>query len=691
MVRGGGDEDAVDRFLSQNRVGIGFGVGGVDLSVFANRREIANAYREANVGANNRSVGQNVGQIENFILDMKVGDYVIMPLGDQIRYGAITSHPYYDPSVGYENRRKVAWYESPIPREQLSDLPLRKTVSEVKDQLKDEIWTWFRPSTYSEFQMPEDSWVPFHLEVGQKLIEGEWWLPDNRDVFGSLIEQVRGAAGAPDEYVWTPDPYSFYLAFNTASRDLDRDAGYDRVREMFEIAAPPPERGQYARRFSVYYWGDMGLERRGIEILWDFFKFVCRADPVSEPAEAMEFVRKYDAVISSDVPGMADSTLSRWLYWIDPTKYLLTRRLYSGELALAADLGINEPIEGGTAYFNALRVVNEFAESKGKTLLDVNRASTTRETLGYDSTIGPVEGDYDVAAMLGDGVFLDRSEIDRMLRILRLKKNLILEGPPGVGKTFIARRLGYALIGRKTADRVTGVQFHQSYSYEDFVGGYRPRIAGDDQMVFRPTDGPFLEICEAAKNEPKDSFVLLIDEINRGNLSRVFGELLMLIEADKRNPESGVTLQHRSEDAERFYVPDNVYIIGTMNLADRSLTGMNVAMRRRFGFFDLKPQFGKPVFTEWLADKTEMPPEMRERINSKMVTLNHEIRDDPSLGENYAVGHSFFCPPKGEPEGGWYEWYETVVDYEIRPLLKEYWFDAPTKANEQADKLLAGE
>ena len=185
--------------------------------------------------------------------------------------------------------------------------------------------------------------------------------------------------------------------------------------------------------------------------------------------------------------------------------------------------------------------------------------------------------------------------------------------------------------------------------------------------------------------------MLLIDEINRGNLSRVFGELLMLIEADKRNPESGVTLQHRSEDAERFYVPDNVYIIGTMNLADRSLTGMNVAMRRRFGFFDLKPQFGKPVFTEWLADKTEMPPEMRERINSKMVTLNHEIRDDPSLGENYAVGHSFFCPPKGEPEGGWDEWYETVVDYEIRPLLKEYWFDAPTKANEQADKLLAGE
>ena len=128
-----------------------------------------------------------------------------------------------------------------------------------------------------------------------------------------------------------------------------------------------------------------------------------------------------------------------------------------------------------------------------------------------------------------------------------------------------------------------------------------------------------------------------------------------------------------------------------MNLADRSLTGMNVAMRRRFGFVDLKPQFNERVFTDWLSNETAMPPGMRGRINTRMAALNSTIATDPSLGINYAVGHSFFCPPDGEPEGGWKEWYETVVEYEVRPLLREYWFDAPETANAEAGKLLRGD
>ena len=123
-----------------------------------------------------------------------------------------------------------------------------------------------------------------------------------------------------------------------------------------------------------------------------------------------------------------------------------------------------------------------------------------------------------------------------------------------------------------------------------------------------------------------------------------------------------------------------------MNLADKSLTGMNVAMRRRFGFYDLEPQFGEPVFKDWLS-KTEMPPEMQDRINAKMSQLNTRISKDDSLDFNYAVGHSFFCPPENELVGDWDEWYETVVDYEIRPLLREYWFDDPERANQEADSL----
>ena len=608
VVRGGRDEDAVDRFVPQNRVGIGFGMGGVNLSVFANRREIANAYREANVDANNRSVGQNVRQIENFILDMKVGDYVIMPVGDQIRYGAITSRPYHDPSVGYENSRKVAWYESPIPREQLSDLPLRRTVSEVKDQLKDEIWAWFRPSTHSKFQMPEDSWVPFHLEVGRRLIEEEMWKPEMREVFGNLVLQVMGAAGVFDSVgvpPWTPDPYSFYLAFNTAIQEQNRDAGYARVQEMFQITVDVPERGHYARQYPVHYWGEMHPEPSGVGKLWDFFRFVREADPVNDPEDAAEFVERFDVTISSEVPGMASATVSQWLYWIDPKKYLLPRRIYWRELGLAKDLGINEPLEGGAKYLAALKAVSEFAKSKGKAILDVNRDSTTREMLGLDGSADTTRETYDVSAMLKEHVFLQETRINRMLRILRSKKNLILQGPPGVGKTFIARKLAYVLMGEKgerAEKRITSVQFHQSYSYEDFVGGFRPDVK-DGRMVFTRQDGPFLRMCAEARANPDDDYVMLIDEINRGNLSRVFGELLMLIEADKRTKEFGVTLQHRPSDPEGFFVPENVYIIGTMNLADRSLTGMNVAMRRRFGFVDLKPQFGESVFTDWLDDE----------------------------------------------------------------------------------------
>ena len=694
-VRGGRDEHAADQFLSQNRIGIGFGMGGVDLSVLGNRREIANAYREANADANNRSVGQNTGQIKNFIVDINVGDYVMMPVGDQIHYGAITSRPYHDPDARYENTRNVAWYEAPIPRERLSDLPLRKTVSEVKEQLMEEFWHWVRPSSLPEFKMPEDSWVPFNLEVGQKLIEGEWWREERRDEFARMIHDIRwidpgDVAISVGNKGWGPDPYSFYDSFSIWKQGPDGTDVYQIIEKMMGIEAdmPSEQHGPYG-----LHWGwDVPIDEEEVSFLWEFFRFAVEFGPLTGDADSEQrFIEYYDRASSADfLPGKRGRVWSYFLYWIDPTKYVIARRLRKKDLGLVDDLGVSEELSTGAEYMKALKGIAELGAKHGFTVLDVNRKSTTREMLGLDPLFGPIDEAYDVDAMLDDGVFLEEVEFRRMLRILRTKKNLILQGPPGVGKTFIARRLAYTLIGRKAQDRVESVQFHQSYSYEDFVGGYRPDVK-DGRMVFEPKNGPFLMLCNAAKGESEDRFVLFIDEINRGNLSRVFGELLMLIEADKRSSEYAVRLQHRTDDAGRFFVPENVYIIGTMNLADPSLTGMNVAMRRRFGFFDLKPQFGKSVFTDWLQLETEMPSDIRERVNTKMVTLNDEIRDDPSLGENYAVGHSFFCPPKGEPEGGWEEWYKTVVDYEIRPLLREYWFDAPDTANDHADKLLGND
>ena len=289
-----------------------------------------------------------------------------------------------------------------------------------------------------------------------------------------------------------------------------------------------------------------------------------------------------------------------------------------------------------------------------------------------------------------DEIFLKDEEQVRMLDLLWRKKNLILQGPPGTGKTFIAKRLAYALMGERADDRIASVQFHQSYSYEDFVGGYRPSTNHAEQLVFKPEDGAFLRLCDDARKDPDNEYVMLIDEINRGNLSRVFGELLMLIESDKRNPESAVVLQHlkaRGGDG-KFHVPPNVYIIGTMNLADRSLTGMNVAMRRRFAFVELEPRFDSERFGESIARTGQLG-----RIRRGMEALNTAIADDPSLGPQYKIGHSYFCPEPDHnpPNGNWDEWFKMVVKHEIRPLLNEYWFDQLDTAQEEADKLLCDE
>ena len=292
---------------------------------------------------------------------------------------------------------------------------------------------------------------------------------------------------------------------------------------------------------------------------------------------------------------------------------------------------------------------------------------------------------YAIADIMSEGVFLTEEELQQALDRLASKKNLIIQGPPGVGKTWMARKLAYAFMESQDDKRLEMVQFHQSYSYEDFIRGYRP--AGEIVGAFSLVDGPFLRFCHQA-TESDQPYVFIIDEINRGNLSQIFGELLMLIEADKRGSRNALPLLYPRTGEQRVYIPENVYILGLMNLADRSLAMVDYALRRRFAFVSLKPAFGSNRFREWLLERG-MKEVLVNLIINRMGTLNETLENDRTLGPNYLVGHSFCCP-KGDNFGGLdRQWYDDIVKTEIVPLLQEYWFDDRDKAADAGRILFA--
>ena len=236
-------------------------------------------------------------------------------------------------------------------------------------------------------------------------------------------------------------------------------------------------------------------------------------------------------------------------------------------------------------------------------------------------------------------------------------------------------------MGEMDQSRVRMVQFHQSYSYEDFLMGFRPNASGG----FELHEGPFYRFCKEALNDDQDRpYFFIIDEINRGNISKIFGELLMLIEADKRGQE--LRLLYKNET---FTVPPNLHIIGMMNTADRSLAVLDYALRRRFGFFEMTPGFESSGFQ---YVQTQLRNARFDALVSILTYLNAAITEDPGLGAGFAVGHSYLSPPSNflkdqtapEDVDGWLH---SVVEDELVPLLEEYWFDEPSNAADWAEKL----
>ena len=289
----------------------------------------------------------------------------------------------------------------------------------------------------------------------------------------------------------------------------------------------------------------------------------------------------------------------------------------------------------------------------------------------------PSPSPYTVRDIVADGCFLPLEALEAVLSRLRARKNLILQGPPGTGKTWLARRLARVLLaeGQADADRLRVVQFHPSLAYEDFVRGWRP-VDGRLELA----DGVLMQAIMVARSDEARPFVVVIEEINRGNPAQVLGEMLTLLEDTKRRPEEALELAYPRE-GERIYAPANLFVIGTMNVADRSLALVDLALRRRFAFVSLEPRLG-PAWRTWAREVGGLRPDQAARIEARLDALNRMIASDPTLGDHFRIGHSYVTPTGPVGADGGEAWFRAVVETEILPLVDEYWHDQPDRRAE---------
>ena len=558
-------------------------------------------------------------------------------------------------------------------------------------------------------QAGQFDWVDFYKEFAFKLVS-------YKEKRAELIQKVKAiyqmtGISMPtldkDNNIMDIDPFTIFGLFNKGLKNENRIKILTAIAELFELSHDVPTSFDSIpvlnTQNATYYlfYADRGDS--DIDDLWELFiaALVYSEDPSSENKEI--FSGYFNKVINRKNNGTAKITMG--LYWIAPNSFLnldSRNRWYiyeSGKLPLELvhKLPRIHSKISASDYFSIVESLKNYLESPQSELKnfnelsfaawkyseqvkkekqakkEVSESSAPRYDLPSEDTkeSEKVDTSYTREDFLKE-VFVSAEDYDRLATILRLKKNIILEGAPGVGKTFIADRLAYSLMGEKAIDRVKMVQFHQSYSYEDFIMGFRPSASG-----FELRKGPFYQFCKQAEGDENNDYFFIIDEINRGNLSKIFGELFMLIEMDKR----GRDLKLLYSD-EQFSIPENLYIIGMMNTADRSLAMLDFALRRRFAFFELKPGFDSDGFKEY---QSHLKNEKFDALINTVKHLNEIIASDESLGEGFCIGHSYFC--NLIPNSIDQQVLSSIVEYELIPLLKEYWFDEPSLVKEWSGNL----
>ena len=565
------------------------------------------------------------------------------------------------------------------------------------------------------------NWTRFYEAVAEKLltfrnrrdelIAGIHVIASKVDGLSNLQDQFADGTSGPLKDIC---PFTAMGIFNRGITDANRKAIASELANLLGVSEPVPDSFEgipiLNNQKSWFFGFDNKRQPDDIETLWEVFvQAIAFAE--SDDAEARSaFVSAYDNATQRYGVGW---NLTMGLYWIRPWNFPTldgqSQRYISKKLNI--QIGMNGPKGrcNATDYLAVLDTlearfqedaypVHSFPELSLAAWLFKDSGTSAHPnatdpdaqddeadaTSEAEVTAAPIEP-YSVDDILTDGCFIAREKLEKILERLRTKKNLILQGPPGTGKTWLAKRLAFALMGQRDDSKVRAVQFHPNLSYEDFIRGWRP--VGDGKLTL--VDGPFVEMMKAAAKDPTSRHVVVIEEINRGNPAQIFGEMLTLLEVDKRTPNEALELSYKRSDGERVFIPDNLYVIGTMNIADRSLALVDLALRRRFAFIDLEPTLGKP-WHDWVQSQCGIDSEILVEIEKRLIALNSEISADTGLGPQFRVGHSYVTPPFGIPISDAREWFRQVVDTEIGPLLDEYWFDALEKSQKARERLLEG-
>lgn len=563
-------------------------------------------------------------------------------------------------------------------------------------------------------EAPRFAWTQFY----EKLADGLLTFRNRRaELVGGIhkiASQVGGLSNLQDQFrdgtsgpLTDICPFTAMGIFNRGITLANRRAIASALGELVGVAEPAPESFDGVpilnNQKSWFFRYEKNRDPDDIDTLWEIFARAIEFADGNDADAHQEFMQAYDEAARRYNVGW---NLTMGLYWLRPWSFPTLderSRAYIFKI-LNHKIGTDGPSGrcSGANYLALAEILQSrfqeefyphhsfpelsFASWQYRDNPPQLSSSATEYEDGSEKLPISVRQikPYSIDDILHEGCFVPRDALDTILERLIAKKNLILQGPPGTGKTWLAKRLAYALMGEVDESRVKAVQFHPNVSYEDFIRGWRP--AGDGKLAL--IDGPFMEMIAAAEKDTA-RHIVLIEEINRGNPAQIFGEMLTLLEADKRTPSERLELSYRRFDGERVHIPQNLYVIGTMNIADRSLALVDLALRRRFAFIDLVPTLGPP-WRDWVHSKFGIDLATLSELERRIRALNDEISSDTGLGDQFRIGHSYVTPRTDMQISDPRAWFRQVVDTEIGPLLEEYWFDNRDKARKAKERLLDG-